>query len=168
MNTAENIINPNNPKVKNVTLSLSHVGLQKNWIIVDLKDLILGRVSSFIAHRLMGKHRADYTPHVDCGDHIIVINSDAIVLTGKKETDKIYYHHTGYPGGIKSIAVRAVREKKSETLVKKAVERMLGTGPLAYKQLTRLHIYAGAEHPHIAQQPELIDFASLNRKNKKN
>ena len=161
-------INPNNPKEKNLTLSLNHVGLQKKWILIDLENIVLGRVSSFIAHRLMGKHRADYTPHIDCGDNVIVINSDKIVLTGKKETDKIYYHHTGYPGGIKSIAVKAVREKKSEELVKKSVKRMLGRGALSYKQLTRLHIYSKNNHPHEAQQPEVIDFASLNNKNKKN
>jgi len=154
MTELQNRINPNNPKVKNITLSLNHVGLQKKWILIDVEDLILGRVSSFIAHRLMGKHRSDYTPHIDCGDNIIVINADKIFLTGKKETDKIYYHHTGYPGGIKSISVRAVREKKSEDLIKKAVQRMLGSGPLAYKQLTRLHIYTGSEHPHIAQNPD--------------
>lgn len=158
----------NHPKTSNKTPSLNHVGLKKDWILIDLDGIILGRVASFVAHRLTGKHRADYTPHIDCGDHVILINSDKIVLTGDKETDKVYYHHTGFPGGIKSITVKATRAKRSQDLVTKAIKRMLGRGPLAYKQMTRLHVYAGSENPHTAQQPKVINFGDLNRKNTEN
>ncbi len=161
------IIKSNHPKTKNFTKSLNHVNLQKNWIVIDLKDVILGRVASFIAHRLIGKHRPDYTAHIDCGDHVIVLNADKVFLTGNKENDKIYHHHTGFVGGIKSITVKMLRQKNSHEIIKKAVTRMLGRGPLAYKQLKKLYIYSGSDHSHSAQKPISINFSEFNKKNNK-
>lgn len=151
------------------TFSLKPADVQKKWIVIDASDVVLGRLASMTATRLRGKHRPDYTPHVDCGDHVIVVNASRIRLTGKKLTDKIYYRHTGHPGGIKEqTPEKVLRGKFPERLVEMAVQRMLPKeSPLARKQLTHLHVYGGGEHPHTAQNPEVFDFASMNAKNKR-
>jgi large subunit ribosomal protein L13 len=127
---------------------------------------VVGRLAAIIARRLRGKHRANYTPHVDGGDNVIVVNAGKVVLTGRKYDDKIYHWHTGYVGGIKQRSARQLLEGKfPERVVEKAVQRMMPDGPLARRQLKNLRVYAGADHPHAAQQPETIDVAGLNRKN---
>jgi len=137
------------------------------WIIVDAQDAIVGRLAAFVATRLRGKHRPDFTPNVDTGDHVIVINADKIHFTGKKMGDKRYYRHTGHPGGIKETSPEKIlRGKHPERVVEMAIKRMLPKdSPLAKGQFSKLRVYVGAEHPHEAQQPELIDFASMNTKN---
>ena len=128
--------------------------------------LVLGRLASLIAMRLRGKHKPSFTPHMDMGDNVIVINAEKVQLTGRKRTDKNYYWHTGYPGGIKSRTAGQILEGKfPERVVEKAVQRMMPGGPLTRKQLSNLRVYAGAEHPHEAQTPEAIDVAALNSKN---
>ena len=150
-----------------ITASLKPADVTKNWIVVDAQDAVVGRLASFIAMRLRGKHRADYTPHVDCGDFVVVINADKVKFTGRKLLQKTYYWHTGYPGGIKErTAGKILGGKFPERILEKAVERMLPKeSPLARKQLTHLRIYNGASHPHEAQAPEAIDFKGLNAKN---
>ena len=149
------------------TASLKPADVEKKWIVIDAENAVVGRLASFIALRLRGKHRPDYTPHVDCGDHVVVVNADNVKLTGRKLDQKIYYRHTGYPGGIKSItAGKQLTGRFPERVLEKAVERMLPKeSPLARKQMTHLHIYNGGEHPHQAQTPEAIAFAELNAKN---
>lgn len=140
--------------------------VDKKWVLIDANGLVVGRLASLIATRLKGKHKAIYTPHVDCGDNIIVINADKVVLSGNKYTDKVYYRHTGYAGGIKETTPRRLLEGKfPERVLQKAVERMLKRGPLQRKLMRNLKIYKGAEHPHEAQSPEMLDVAKLNRKN---
>ena len=150
-----------------ITASLKPADVEKKWIVIDAEDAIVGRLASFIAMRLRGKHRPDYTPHVDCGDHVVVINADKVKFTGKKLTDKIYYRHTGHPGGVKSItAGKQLAGRFPERVLEKAVERMLPKeSPLARAQLTHLRIFNGADHKHEAQAPEVVDFKSLNVKN---
>ena len=137
------------------------------WIVVDAEGTVVGRLASFIALRLRGKHRADFTPHIDTGDHVVVINAEKVALTGKKLTDKVYYRHTGYPGGIKErVAGKVLEGKHPERVLEKAVERMMPKeSPLARKQLSKLRVYAGSEHPHAAQNPERLNIAAMNRKN---
>jgi large subunit ribosomal protein L13 len=138
----------------------------KKWILIDADGLVVGRLASLVAKRLRGKHLPSFTPHVDDGDNVIIINADKVVLTGRKRQDKTYYWHTGHIGGIKERTARAILEGKfPERVVEKAVERMMPDGPLARKQLKNLRVYAGAAHPHEAQQPEKLDVAALNRKN---
>jgi large subunit ribosomal protein L13 len=140
--------------------------VQKKWVLIDAQGLVVGRLASLIAMRLKGKHRATYTPHVDTGDNVIVINADKVVFTGAKTDDKIYYRHTGYPGGIKQSTPRRLLDGKfPERILELAVGRMLKRGPLQRKLMRNLKVYKGATHPHEAQQPELIDVKSLNRKN---
>jgi large subunit ribosomal protein L13 len=140
--------------------------VDKKWILIDASGLVVGRLAALIATRLKGKHKAIYTPHVDCGDNIVVINADKVVFSGNKYTDKVYYRHTGYPGGIKETTPKRIIEGKfPERVVEKAVERMLKRGPLQRKLMRNLKIYKGAEHPHAAQNPEQLDVAKLNRKN---
>ncbi len=141
--------------------------ITNGWIVVDAEGVVVGRLASFIALRLRGKHRADFTPHADTGDNVIVINAEKVALTGKKMTDKIYYRHTGHPGGIKErVAGKVLESKHPERVLEKAVERMMPKeSPLARKQLSKLHVYAGTEHPHAAQKPVTIDYKSKNRKN---
>jgi large subunit ribosomal protein L13 len=140
--------------------------VDKKWIVIDAAGLVVGRLASLVATRLKGKHKAIYTPHVDCGDNIIIVNADKVVFTGRKYEDKVYYWHTGYPGGIKSRTPRQILEGKfPERVVEKAVERMLRRGPLQRKLMRNLKVYRGAEHPHVAQNPEKLDVAKLNRKN---
>jgi large subunit ribosomal protein L13 len=140
--------------------------VEKKWILIDADGLVVGRLAALIATRLKGKHKAIYTPHVDCGDNIVVINAEKVVFTGDKHTDKIYYRHTGHPGGIKETTPQRILEGKfPERVVRKAVERMLKRGPLQRKLMRNLKVYKGAEHPHAAQSPESLDVAKLNRKN---
>lgn len=140
--------------------------VEKKWIIIDAEGLVVGRLASIIAMRLKGKHKPIYTPHVDCGDNVIVVNADKVVFTGRKRENKRYYWHTGYPGGIKERSPRQILEgKHPERVVIKAVERMLARGPLGRRLMSNLRVYAGTEHPHEAQQPEALDVGKLNSKN---
>ena len=149
------------------TASLKPADVEKKWIVIDAENAVVGRLASFIAMRLRGKHRPDYTPHVDCGDYVVVVNADKVKFTGKKLTDKKYYWHTGYPGGIKErTADKILGGKYPERILEKAVERMLPKeSPLARKQMTHLRLFAGGAHEHEAQQPETIDFKSASPKN---
>ncbi|MDR3408299.1 MAG: 50S ribosomal protein L13 [Methylovirgula sp.] len=148
------------------THSTKTADVQKNWILIDAKGLVVGRLASLIALRLRGKHKATFTPHIDDGDNIVVINADKVVLTGRKYDDKVYYHYSGFQGGIKERSAKFILEGRfPERIIEKAVERMLPRGPLGRKQLGNLRVYKGAEHPHVAQNPVTLDVASLNRKN---
>ena len=148
------------------THSTKTADIQKKWVLIDATGLVVGRLASIVAMRLRGKHKPRYTPHMDDGDNVIVINAAKVVLTGRKREKKVYHHHTGYIGGIKERTARQILEGKfPERVVEKAVERMLPEGPLAKRQLGNLRVYAGAEHPHAAQQPEKLDVAAMNRKN---
>lgn len=148
------------------TTSTKTAEVQKNWVLIDAEGLVVGRLATIIAMRLRGKHKPSYTPHMDDGDHIIVINADKVVLTGRKRDQKIYYHHTGFIGGIKERSAKFILEGRfPERIVEKAVERMLPRGPLGRKQLGNLRVYKGADHPHAAQNPVTLDVASLNSKN---
>jgi large subunit ribosomal protein L13 len=140
----------------------------RKWILVDAEDVVLGRLAAEVATVLRGKHKPMYTPHIDCGDHVVVINAEKVRLTGRKLADKHYYWHTGYPGGIKSRTAGAILEgAHPERVIEKAVQRMLPKGTLGRQQLTKLKIYAGAEHPHAAQSPKPLDLAARNPKNKR-
>jgi len=140
--------------------------VEKKWILIDGTGLVVGRLAAIVATRLKGKHKAIYTPHVDCGDNVVIINADKVVFTGAKRDDKVYYRHTGYPGDIKERTPRQILEgKHPERVVEKAVERMLARGPLQRQLMRNLRIYKGADHPHAAQNPEMLDVAKLNRKN---
>jgi large subunit ribosomal protein L13 len=148
------------------THSTKSEDIQKKWVLIDASGLVVGRLAAIIALRLRGKHKASYTPHVDDGDNVIVINAAKIVLTGRKREQKIYQHHTGFIGGIKERSARSILEGKfPERIVEKAVLRMMPHGPLARRQFGNLRVYPGAEHPHTAQQPEKLDIAAMNRKN---
>lgn len=149
------------------TRSAQPKDVSHNWIVVDAEGAVVGRLASFIALRLRGKHRADFTPHVDTGDHVVVVNAEKVAFTGNKTKDKVYYRHTGYPGGIKErVAGKVLESKHPERVLEKAVERMMPKeSPLARKQLGKLRVYAGPDHPHAAQNPATIDFKSKNRKN---
>jgi large subunit ribosomal protein L13 len=148
------------------TYSAKPSEIEKKWVLIDAEGLVVGRLASIIALRLRGKHKPSFTPHMDCGDNVIVINADKVLLTGNKLLKKVYYHHTGYIGGIKERTAGAIMAGKFPgRVVEKAVERMLPRGPLGRKQLGNLRVYAGAEHPHAAQQPETIDIAAMNPKN---
>lgn len=150
------------------TYSMKASEIQKDWLLVDAQDLVLGRLASFIACCLRGKHKPTYTPHMDGGDHVVVINADKIHLTGHKLDDKVFHWHTGHPGGIKQRTARQTLESRySDRLLKKAVERMITRSPLGRLQMTHLHIYAGSSHPHAGQKPQVIDFGARNPKNKK-
>ena len=127
--------------------------VERTWYVIDAEDLVLGRMASQVASILRGKNKPTFTPHVDCGDYVIVINAGKLRLTGRKLDQKLYRYHTGYPGGLKEISYRKMMEKKSDFVVEEAVRRMLPKGPLGYKMLKKLHVYAGAEHPHEAQKP---------------
>jgi large subunit ribosomal protein L13 len=148
------------------TYSAKPADVEKKWIVIDGEGLVVGRLASLVAMRLRGKHKPTYTPHVDCGDHVIVVNAEKVVFTGNKLADKVYYWHTGHPGGIKERTARHIIEgRHPERIIEKAVQRMLPLGPLARKQMTHLRIFAGPAHEHEAQQPVKLDVASLNRKN---
>lgn len=150
------------------TYVMKPADVEKKWHVVDADGVVLGRMASIIANILRGKHKPGFTPNVDCGDHVIVINADKVKLTGKKLTDKIYYWHTGHPGGIKErTADKILSGKHPERVVIKAVERMVPRGPLGRQQMKNLRVYAGTEHPHEAQQPVALDIAAMNPKNKR-
>ena len=141
--------------------------VEKKWHIVDATDLVVGRAAVVIANVLRGKHKTSFTPHVDCGDNVIVIDADKVRFTGNKLADKVYYKHTGYAGGIKGVTAEKVLEGRfPERVLEKAVERMIPRGPLGRKQMRNLRIFKGAEHPHEAQNPEVLDIAGMSRKNK--
>ena len=142
--------------------------IEKKWVLIDAEGLVVGRLASLIAIRLKGKHRPAYTPHVDTGDNVIVINAKKAVFTGRKTDDKLYQWHTGYPGGIKGRSKGQILDGKyPERVVMKAVERMVPRGPLGRKQMTNLKVYGGPAHPHEAQQPEVLDVGAMNPKNKR-
>ena len=133
--------------------------VRRDWFVVDASGKTLGRLASAIAMRLRGKHKPAYTPHVDCGDNIIVVNADKVVLTGRKRDQKVYHHHTGYPGGIKGIALGKMLAEHPERAIEIAVKGMLPKGPLGRKMYKKLHVFAGDKHPHSAQQPKAIELA---------
>jgi len=148
------------------TYSAKPAEVEKKWILIDANGLVVGRLASIIALRLRGKHKPTFTPHVDCGDNVIVVNAEKVVLTGRKLQNKVYYHHTGHIGGIKERTAKFILEGRfPERIVEKAVERMLPRGPLGRRQLGNLRVYPGPDHPHVAQQPETLDIAVMNRKN---
>lgn len=150
------------------TFSQKPAEVEKKWIVIDASGAVPGRLASFVANRLRGKHKATFTPHVDDGDSVIIINAEKVAFTGNKRTDKKYYWHTGYPGGIKERTARALLEGRfPERVMQKAVERMMPGGPLSRRQMKNLYVYAGPDHKHEAQQPETVDFAGLNPKNKR-
>ncbi len=140
------------------TVSMRAQDVQRSWLVVDAEDKVLGRLASEVARRLRGKHKPEYTPHVDTGDYVIVVNADKVRVTGKKTTDKIYYRHSGYPGGIKAISFEHLREKHPERIIEKAVKGMLPRNPLGRAMFRKLKVYAGADHPHSAQQPEPLEL----------
>jgi|SRR5579872_1833412 len=155
---------PEGPDMK--TYSAKAADIEKKWLLIDASGLVVGRLASIVALRLRGKHKPTYTPHVDDGDNVIVINAAKAVLTGRKAEKKVYYKHTGYIGGIKEISAKSIKAGKfPERIVEKAIERMLPRGPLGRVQLGNLRVYPGAEHPHEAQKPEKLDVAAMNRKN---
>jgi large subunit ribosomal protein L13 len=148
------------------TYTAKPADIEKKWVLIDAEGLVVGRLATVIAMRLRGKHKATYTPHMDDGDNVIVINAKKVVLTGRKYTDKTYYWHTGYIGGIKERKARQILEGRfPERVLEKAVERMIPEGPLGRRQLSNLRVYAGAEHPHAAQQPDVLDVKSMNKMN---
>lgn len=150
-----------------MTRAIKPAEVEKKWHIIDAEDLVVGRVAVIIANILRGKHKPSYTPHVDCGDHVIVINAGKVKFTGNKTKDKRYYKHTGYAGGIKETSPeRILGGRFPERVLEKAVERMIPRGPLGRDQMRALHLFAGTEHPYDGQKPEVIDVASFNRKNK--
>lgn len=148
------------------TYSAKPAEVDKKWILIDAQGLVVGRLASLIAMRLRGKHKPTFTPHVDCGDNVVVINADKVVFTGRKLQKKVYYHHTGFIGGIKERTAGFILNSRfPQRVLEKAVERMLPRGPLGRRQLGNLRVYAGAAHPHEAQQPQALDVATLNAKN---
>ena len=150
-----------------VTRSVKPAEVEKKWHIVDADGLVVGRLAAIVANHLRGKHKPSYTPHVDCGDHVIIINADKVKFTGKKMTDKVYYKHTGWVGGIKETTpAKVLGGRFPERVLEKAVERMIPRGPLGRAQMRALHVFAGTEHPYDGQKPETLDVASMNRKNK--
>lgn len=151
------------------TYSAKPADIENKWWVIDAEDVILGRLSSDVAKILRGKHKPTYTPHMDCGDHVIVLNAEKVKLTGKKRENKKYYWHTGHAGGIKERTAEKILDGRfPERVLEKAVERMMPKeSPLARKQMKKLHIYAGAAHPHEAQKPEVLDYAARNPKNKR-
>jgi large subunit ribosomal protein L13 len=150
------------------TYSQRPADVTRAWTVIDADGVVLGRLASIVAMRLRGKHKPTYTPHVDCGDNVIVVNAEKVRLTGKKYDDKVFYWHTGHPGGIKSRTARQTLESKfPERLIEKAVERMVPRTTLGRDQMRKLHVYAGTEHPHVAQQPKPLDVAAMNPKNKR-
>jgi large subunit ribosomal protein L13 len=149
------------------TYSAKAADIEKKWVMIDASGLVVGRLASIIAMRLRGKHKPTYTPHVDDGDNVIVVNAAKVVLTGRKREQKVYHHHTGHIGGIKERTAKSILEGRfPERVVEKAVERMLPRGPLARRQLANLRVYPGPDHPHAAQQPTVLDVGAMNRKNR--
>jgi large subunit ribosomal protein L13 len=150
------------------TYSAKPADVDRKWYVIDAEGLVLGRMASVIATRLRGKHRPIFTPHIDCGDNIIVVNAEKVRLTGRKREEKVFYWHTGHPGGIKQRTVAQILDgKHPERVVMKAVERMVPRSPLGRQVMRKLRVYAGANHPHESQQPEVLDVAAMNPKNKR-
>ena len=150
------------------TLSLKPAEARKNWVLIDAEGLVLGRLAVVVANRLRGKHKPQFTPHVDCGDNIVVVNAAKVRITGNKAEQEVFYYHTGYPGGIKGRTLRQrLDSKHPERVVEKAVERMITRGPLQRAQMKHLYVYAGPTHKHEAQQPKTLDVAAMNPKNKR-
>ncbi len=148
------------------TVSLKPAEVTRNWVLIDANGLVLGRLASLVAQRLRGKHKPQFTPHVDCGDHVVIVNAEKVRVTGKKTEQSVFYYHTGYPGGIKGRSVGEILAgRHPERVIEKAVERMITRGPLQRQQMKNLHVYAGGEHPHAGQAPQALDVAALNRKN---
>ena len=148
------------------TKSVKPAEVEKKWHLIDADGLVVGRLASIIANILRGKHKPSFTPHIDCGDNVIVINADKVKFTGKKLKDKIYYKHTGYPGGLKETPAGKILDGRfPERVLEKAVERMIPRGPLGREQMRNLRLFNGPEHDHAAQNPEVLDVASMNRKN---
>lgn len=142
--------------------------ITKKWYVVDAEDVVLGRLAAVLATYIRGKHKPIYSPNLDCGDNVVVINADKVKLTGKKLTDKVYYRHTGYIGGIKETTPeRILSGQFPERVIEKAVERMITKGPLRRQVMKNLKVYGGTNHPHEAQQPEKLDVAAMNPKNKR-
>jgi len=149
------------------TKSATPATVEKKWLLIDAEGLVVGRVATIIANILRGKHKPSFTPHIDCGDNVVVINADKVQFTGRKAQQKVYYRHTGYAGGIKGVTAEKVLEGRfPERVLEKAVERMIPRGPLGRQQMRNLRIFSGPQHSHEAQNPEILDVASLNRKNK--
>ena len=150
------------------TYSAKPTDVDRKWFLVDAEDLVLGRLAVVVANRLRGKHKPMFTPHIDCGDNVVIVNAEKVRLTGNKRADKVYYWHTGYPGGIKSRTANAILEgNHPERVLKKAVQRMLPKTKLGRQQFTKLKIYAGPDHPHEAQSPVVLDVAAMNSKNRR-
>jgi large subunit ribosomal protein L13 len=150
------------------TLSIKPSEVKKGWVLIDAEGVVLGRLASIIANRLRGKHKPQFTPHVDCGDNVVVVNASKVRITGNKADQAVFYYHTGYAGGIKGRSIRQRLEgKHPESVLEKAVERMITRGPLQRAQMKHLHVYAGPTHPHDGQQPMTLDVAALNPKNKR-
>jgi len=150
------------------TYSARPADIEKKWVLIDAEDVVLGRLAAQVANILRGKHKTTYTPHMDCGDNVIVVNAEKVKLTGKKLSDKKYYWHTGHPGGIKERTAGQILEGKfPDRVVHKAVERMVPRGPLGRAQMKNLRVYAGPEHPHEAQNPSVYDFGAQNAKNRR-
>lgn len=149
------------------TFSATPKDIERKWYVVDATDLVLGRMSAIIANYLRGKHKAYFTPNMDCGDYIVVVNAEKIYLTGKKEDVKRFYWHTGYMGGIKFRNMKKMREETPERIIENSISRMIGRTPLGRKVLRKLYIYAGENHPHAGQAPEVLDIKSMNEKNSK-
>ena len=148
------------------TISLKPAEVTKGWVLIDAEGVVLGRLASIIANRLRGKHKPQFTPHVDCGDNIVVVNAAKVRVTGNKIDQSVFYYHTGYPGGIKGRSKGAILAgKHPERVIEKAVERMVPRGPLGRRVMRNLRVYAGPEHPHVAQNPQPLDIAAMNRKN---
>jgi large subunit ribosomal protein L13 len=150
------------------TLSLKPAEVNKEWVLIDAEGLVLGRLASVIATRLRGKHKPQFTPHVDCGDNVVVINARKVKLTGNKAAQEVFYWHTGFPGGVKGRSLQQrLDSAHPERVLEKAVERMITRGPLQRKQMKHLHIYAGPAHKHEAQTPRTLDVAAMNPKNRR-
>lgn len=150
------------------TFSLKASEIQKNWVLIDAEGVVLGRLAAEVSKILRGKNKPEYTPHLDCGDNVIIINADKVHLTGKKLSDKKFYWHTGHPGGIKDRTVgQLLNSDKPEQVVQNAVRRMITRNPLGRQQMSNLYVYCGSEHPHVAQQPKSLDIAAKNPKNKR-
>ena len=150
------------------TYSAKPAEVEKKWVLIDADGLVLGRLASQVAKILRGKHKPTFTPHIDCGDNVVIVNAEKVRLTGNKLAAKTYYWHTGYPGGIKDRRAGQILEgAHPERVILKAVERMIPRGPLGRQQMKNLRVYAGTEHPHEAQQPETLDVAAMNPKNKR-
>jgi large subunit ribosomal protein L13 len=150
------------------TLSLKPAEVTKDWVLIDAEGLVLGRLAVLVANRLRGKHKPQFTPHVDCGDNVVIVNAERVRVTGNKADQSVFYYHTGYPGGIKGRSVRAILQGRNpERVIEKAVERMITRGPLQRQQMKHLYVYAGAAHPHDGQKPVALDIGALNRKNRR-